>query len=410
MRMGRLWHVVLGLKEPLMMVIVQVGLGGVSIMYKLALREGMSPRVMVAYRLIFATAFLAPIAFFCERKIRPRLTLKVLIQAFFCGLFGGSLGQTLNLESLGLTSAMYASAMLNLIPGVTFVLAVLFRLEKLSIRTAEGIAKVMGTLLGLGGAMLLTFYKGFEIKIFSRHVDLLKVDLPSVAGAPPVPQQQNMVLGSVLAIGACISVSSWLILQAKMSKDYPCQLSSTTLMSFMGAIQSLVYSLAREHEWIKWRLRWNTGLLAVVYAGVFGSGLSITLMTWCVRTRGPLFVSMFNPLVLVAVAFMAPMLLDEKLYLGSILGSALIICGLYLVLWGQGRERKRLNQLVPTESIVEVVATTQTKDNGDDRGSKCMTSREEAAQEDSELEDGRRSGVKKIIQEGEIIMLPMAQV
>ncbi|KAI4342014.1 hypothetical protein MLD38_026677 [Melastoma candidum] len=381
MATGSLWDVLHRLKEPFVMVMVQVELAVVNVLYKVAANQGMSLKVIVAYRLLFATAFMAPVAFFYERKIRPRLTPKVLIQSFFCGLFGGSLGQTLYLESLALTSATYASAMLNLIPAVTFVLAVLFGLEKLRIRRVEGKAKVVGTLLGLGGAMMFTFYKGVEIHLYPSHVNLLNVHHQVAASS----QHHNMLLGSILAFCCCLSISVWFIIQAKMSKEYPCQLSTTALMCFMGAIQGCIYGLLRENDWNQWKLHWNVGLLAVVYAGIIGSGLCMTLMTWCVRTRGPLFVSMFNPLMLVVLALTTPFLLGEKLHLGSVIGGGLIICGLYSVLWGQGRERKRLNQLVPAEgagpadSIVEINETTQMKKADNDKGHESNKSREEEA-------------------------------
>ncbi|KAI4318782.1 hypothetical protein MLD38_032449 [Melastoma candidum] len=401
MALERLLHVLHGLKSPFMMVLVQVALAISNILYKLAASRGMSLKIIVAYRLVLATAFLGPIAFFYERKIRPRLTPKVLIQSFFCGLFGGSLGQGLYLESLALTSATYASAMLNLIPSVTFVLAVLFGLERLSIRRVDGKAKVIGTLLGLGGAMLLTFYKGVEIHLYTSHVNLLNVHHPGDARA----QHHNMLLGSILAVGCCLSTSVWLIIQTKMSKEYPCQLSSTAMMSFMGAIQGGIYALVRERDLNQWKLHWNVGLLTVVFAGIISSGFCITLMTWCVRLRGPLFVSMFSPLMLVVLALTTPALLGEKLYLGSVIGAGLIICGLYSVLWGQGRERKRLNQIMPAEgagsveSALEIMVTSQAKDDGNHKGS----------EKDSELEEGRKSSVR-MDQEGGIVVPPMTPI
>jgi hypothetical protein len=39
-------------------------------------------------------------------------------------------------------------------------------------------------------------------------------------------------------------------------------------------------------------------------------------MTWCIEVRGPLFVSMFNPVVLVVVAVLGWAILDEQLHLG----------------------------------------------------------------------------------------------
>lgn len=50
--------------------------------------------------------------------------------------------------------------------------------------------------------------------------------------------------------------------------------------------------------------------------GIVVSGLNVVLTTWCVRMKGPLFVSFFNPLVVVIVALLASQTLDEKLHLG----------------------------------------------------------------------------------------------
>lgn len=49
------------------MVVVQVAFAGVNVFYKLAANNGMSLRVIVAYRFIFATAFMVPVAIILER-------------------------------------------------------------------------------------------------------------------------------------------------------------------------------------------------------------------------------------------------------------------------------------------------------------------------------------------------------
>lgn len=56
-----------GLKPALFMVIVQFGFAGVNAFYKLAANDGMNLRIIVAYRFLFATAFILPIALFVER-------------------------------------------------------------------------------------------------------------------------------------------------------------------------------------------------------------------------------------------------------------------------------------------------------------------------------------------------------
>ncbi|KAG2703758.1 hypothetical protein I3760_06G151900 [Carya illinoinensis] len=346
--MERICDVVHELRPALLMVVVQLAFAGVNVFYKLAANDGMSLRIIVAYRFFFATAFIVPLALVFGSKSRPKLTWAVLFQAFLCGLFGGSLAQNLYIESLTLTSATFASAMTNLVPAITFILAVSFGLEKLNLGSVSGKAKVLGTLTGIGGAMLLTFYKGAEINVWRTHVNLLHHGEHQTKHLAS-PRSENRLLGGILAIGSCFSYASWLIIQAKMSEKYPCHYSSTALMTVMGTIQAVVFALCTERDWNQWKLGWNIRLLTVSYSGIVASGVMVTLIAWCVHMRGPLFVSIFSPLMLVSVAIMGSLVLDEKLHLGSVLGAAMIVCGLYVVLWGKGKEIKKITQLAPSE-------------------------------------------------------------
>ncbi|KAL8162296.1 hypothetical protein V2J09_013785 [Rumex salicifolius] len=300
-----------GMMAPTMMVFVQVSVAGANIFFKLASLDGMNLSILVAYRFLFAAAFISPLAYFIER---------------------GSLGQNLYVESIVLTSAMFASAMTNLIPAITFILAICFRLEKLRIKSTSGIAKVLGTILGIVGAMVLTFYKGFEINLWPALVNTRRF---AHVAASSHPQDGNPILGSLSSLACTLSYASWLIIQAKMSKNYPCYYSSTALMSIMGAIQALVYAVIVDHDWKHWKLGWNIRLLTVTYAGVVGSGICILLISWCVKLKGPLYVSIFNPLMLIVVA------------IAGVLGTVIIVVGLYAVLWGITKELKKLNKLTP---------------------------------------------------------------
>ncbi|WJX26268.1 hypothetical protein P8452_15214 [Trifolium repens] len=298
--------VVHGLKPALMMLMVQIAFASVNVLYKLAINNGMSVRVLTAYRLIFAaaTTILLPLIF--ERKNRPKLTWRVVFMSFFCGLFGGSLFQNLYFESLALISATFASAVYNLIPAVTFILAVSFGFERLNIQTAAGKAKVVGTITGIGGAI-------------------------------------------------CFCFALWLIIQAKMSKEYQGHYSSTALMSLMGAIQATVFALCVEKDWSQWRLGWSIRLLTSAYSGIVASGIMVIVIAWCVGMRGPLYASVFNPLMLVLVAIAGSLMLDENLYLGSVVGAVLIMVGLYMVLWGKSKEMKKVTHLKITSEIDQIV-------------------------------------------------------
>lgn len=230
--------------------------------------------------------------------------------------------------------------------------------ERLNLRAAAGKAKVLGTLIGIGGAMMLIFLKGLEINIWPFHINLMH----------PHHQHQNSHVASVhadfgskwlgvlCAVASCFSFALWLIIQAKMSKEYPSHYSSTALMSTMGAIQATAFGLCVERDWSQWKLGWNIRLLAVAYSGVVASGLVVIVTSWCIKMRGPLFASVFNPLMLLFVTIVASLMLDEKLYLGSAIGAVLIVCGLYMVLWGKSKEMKRIAQLVPSKNTQEAEA------------------------------------------------------
>ncbi|OAY38707.1 hypothetical protein MANES_10G037100v8 [Manihot esculenta] len=371
-------------KAVILMVVVQFFLAGLNVLYKLATYDGMSLRVIVSYRFIFATLFLIPLALIFERKKRPKLTWTILFQAFLCGFFGGSLCQNLYSESLVLTSATFASAMANLIPAVTFILAASFGLEEMGISTLAGKAKVVGTLMGITGAMLLTFCKGAVIHIWSKQVNLMKLITPN--GRHAAASNGSLVLGCIFAMGTCLSFSVWLIIQAKMSARYPCPYSSTALMSTMAAIQSAVFTICVEKDWSQWRLGWNIRLFTTAYSGIVVQGMNITFMIWCVRIKGPLFTTSFYPLMLLFTALAGSLLLDEELHLGSIIGSTFIVCGLYAVLWGKNSETKKTSLLIPLKNSEEVETTviTSKSDNVENLSSEKLHGKEEKEKESEE--------------------------
>ncbi|KAJ4965087.1 hypothetical protein NE237_016936 [Protea cynaroides] len=351
------------LKPAMVMVLVQIILAGLTVFFKLATIDGMNLQILVAYRYIFATLFLAPLAFFFERNKRPKLTWTVTFQAFLCGFFGGTVCQNLYVASLKLTSTTFAAAMINLIPVMTYIMAVIFRLERLGIETLAGRMKIVGTTIGIGGAFVLTFYKGVEINIWSTNVDLSQGLGTRVSTSASQGELGNRILGSLMALGCSVSYAIWLIIQTKMSQRYPCYLSSTVLMCMMGSIQSVIFAVCVERNWEEWKLGWNIRFWTVAYSGILASGVLFTLIAWGVRARGPVFVSLFNPLMLVLVAIMGSLLLDEKLHIGIIVGGALMVASLYVVLWVKGEEIQRMSHLMPSKSFkeadhVEVVVTT----------------------------------------------------
>ncbi|KAI5356148.1 hypothetical protein L3X38_009043 [Prunus dulcis] len=359
----RICNALYGLKPVLAMFLSHLLSTGLNIIFKLIANDGMSLKVFSAYRVLFASAVMIPLALVFERNKRPKMTWTVLAQIFLCALFGMTLAQNLYLESMVFIPTTFTVAIVNLIPVFTFILAVCFRQEKLGLRSLQGIAKLAGTLVGIGGAMLFVFYKGITINVW-HHTGLLAMPQSSTSSSNP-HHSNGYALGTVLALLSCLSSSAWLIIQGKLSKTYPCPLSNTALISVMGTVQCVVYALSTERDWSQWKLGWNIRLLGVFYAGILGSGVVVFMTTWCVNMRGPLFVASFSPVLLILVAIFCSLLLGEKLYLGSFLGGFLIICGLYLVILGKSIEMRKMTRVEPMETprpseaqTIEIVSTT----------------------------------------------------
>lgn len=95
------------------------------------------------------------------------------------------------------------------------------RLERLGIGTNYGHAKIAGTILGLSGAMVLTFYKGVEIDLWATNVNLAEL-LGSGSrhsfASPHSSESGNRVMGSFLAVASCLCYALWLIIQVILTQ------------------------------------------------------------------------------------------------------------------------------------------------------------------------------------------------
>ncbi|KAF4352824.1 hypothetical protein F8388_026366 [Cannabis sativa] len=114
-------------KNVIAMVALQCITAAVTLFSKLALSQGMSPRVFVLYRQLFATLIMAPIAFLSRWK-DPHATplgLRSFNMILLTSLIGVTANNNTYFEGLNLSSSTIATAMLNLIPAITFIMAAL---------------------------------------------------------------------------------------------------------------------------------------------------------------------------------------------------------------------------------------------------------------------------------------------
>ncbi|PWZ07867.1 WAT1-related protein [Zea mays] len=304
---------------------------------KKALQEGLDRLVLITLRQLVATVFLAPIAYFRERSTRPKLTLEILVYLFFSAAFGAALSQYTFFYGLQYTTATFAITFTNVAPVLTFLIAVLLRVESLSMKNKAGAAKIAGTLTSFAGVMLLTLYKGVSLT-HQQAGEASPEDHNLGAAAASPSDRKSWTLGTLALLANCLCFSFWLLLQSRLTKKYPALYSSTAYMFLISSMQGGALTAAIQRRASVWLLTRPIEIVTVLYTGIMGSGVGYVLMTWCVEKRGPVFTSAFIPVIQIMVAMVDFFFLHENLYLGSVLGSILLILGLYILLWGKKRD------------------------------------------------------------------------
>ncbi|CAI0428338.1 unnamed protein product [Linum tenue] len=296
------------LKSYLVMMLLQVGFAGMYVLTIVSFRHGMSSYVFSVYRHVVATLVMAPFALLLERFCNQINIMNHEKNSIFILIIRPVLDT--NLYNLGMkyTTATFASATLNTIPAITFILALVFRLESANIRKIHSAAKVIGTIITFVGAMVMTFYKG-QLVLGLSHTS-------TVPNAGSAEEKRHWVVGTVMLFASCVAWAAFFILQAMTLKEYPAELSLTALICLMGAGEGVIATLVMEADSSVWKIGFDSRLLAVAYSGVVCSGIAYYVQGVVSRERGPVFVSAFSPLCMIATAFLGSIFLAETLHLG----------------------------------------------------------------------------------------------
>ncbi|PRQ53823.1 putative EamA domain-containing protein [Rosa chinensis] len=304
---------------------------GLNILFKLATTKGLSYYVFIVYSYAFATVLLLPLPFIFPRTRLPPLNFSLLFKAFLLGLIG-FVANICAYKGIDYSSPTLASAMSNLTPAFTFILAVIFRMERLSLRSTNTRAKVMGTIVSVSGALVVVLCKG-----------------PTILSNT---SERNWVKGGLLLTVGYLLFSAWSILQTHFMKTYPVELVWALLYNLFGTIISAPVCLfIAETNLSAWRLRPGVALIAIIYSGLIISAFSTIVSTWSLNLKGPVYVSIFKPLSIGIAAASSVIFLGDDLFLGSVFGAVMISIGFYGVIWGQAKEEEMRDQDYEFDSL-----------------------------------------------------------
>ncbi|XP_052195208.1 WAT1-related protein At3g28050-like isoform X1 [Diospyros lotus] len=332
---------------------------GLNTLFKAATVRGMSHHVFVVYSYAVAALLLLPSPFFSSRsRTLPPVTLSVACKILLLGLIG-STSQVMGYTGINYSSPTLASAISNLVPAFTFILALMFRMEKLALRSSTSRAKIIGTVVSISGAFVVTLYKGPAIAPPGLP--------PSVSLRQPSLPPSKWVIGGLCLTTEYLLVPMWYIVQAQIMKEYPAELTVVFFYNLCVSILAAIVGVIAEPNTSAWRIRFDIALVSVlcsvsrqrrkepcrcghnliarlnvvdsVFAqGIFGSFLNNAVHTWVLRVRGPVYVAMFKPLSIAIAVAMGVIFLGDTLYLGSMVGATIISVGFYTVMWGKAKE------------------------------------------------------------------------
>nr|GMD86095.1 WAT1-related protein At2g39510-like [Ipomoea batatas] len=194
-------------------------------------------------------------------------------------------------------------------------------------------AKILGTIVTIGGAMIMTLVRGGVIGLpWTKEAD-------HAQSASAGNGMQDPVKGAAMVAAGCCCWASFYILQVITLKSYPAGLSLTSMLCGVGALQGSVLTLVVERgNTAIWAIHWDTTLLAYIYSGVICSGVAYYISGVVMKDKGPVFVTAFNPLSMIIVAIMGSFILAEQLDFGKVFGACVIVVGLYLVIWGSSKD------------------------------------------------------------------------
>ncbi|CAM0951447.1 unnamed protein product [Alopecurus aequalis] len=205
-------------KPGVAMVLVQLFYSLVDMALKTAYGLGMRPIVFVAYRQGIAAAALL-LASLATRGFTLR-QMAVGSRAFallFVASLATATGQYCYFMGLHLASPSMARATTNLAPGLTFAICAVIGLEKVDLRSSRSLAKIIGTVVCLAGAMLMAFFKG-----------------PKLLGALLI---DDWVVGGMYLMVNAVCFSIWYILQGVFASG-----ANFFMQSWCIAVKGPLYS------------------------------------------------------------------------------------------------------------------------------------------------------------------------
>ncbi|KAK4746536.1 hypothetical protein SAY87_012848 [Trapa incisa] len=236
----------------------QMGYAGYSVMMSYVLALGVDPLSLVIFSSFSSFFFTAPLALRFERSLWPRkLSLKLIIQLVLISFGGITLFQCLFLKELSLR------------------------------------AITMSVMHSVSG------------------------EEPNLSVALDAIFDKQKIVGSSYLLAAVFTLSSAVVLQAATLGHFQAPISLSAIISLLGAVMALCAQLFGGHMLENiWPLVSFEMVIGVSFLGGIINGACASFNAWAIKKRGPVLVSMFNPISTVSSVILSFITLGETISLG----------------------------------------------------------------------------------------------
>uniref|UniRef100_A0A453QQD2 WAT1-related protein n=1 Tax=Aegilops tauschii subsp. strangulata TaxID=200361 RepID=A0A453QQD2_AEGTS len=199
------------------------------------------------------------------------------------------------------------------------------RMETLRIWSAFRSLKVAGVLFSVGGTMLISLYKGKALHLWNPILKIHpKEQTPEGAS--------NQLRGTIFLLGSSFTFACWYLLQSKVLKVYPYKYWSSMATCLVGGLQTAIIGIILNTDKKAWKLGWDFDLVTILYSGALATAGKYCLNSWVVAKRGPTYPPMFNPLFVVFTILLASIFIGDEITVGGLLGTTMVLVGLYTYL------------------------------------------------------------------------------
>ncbi|CAN1174628.1 WAT1-related protein At5g47470 [Linum perenne] len=290
------------------LILVQFVYAGNSVLLSCLMSGGLTPLTIVIFSTFATFLVVSPFAFYFERKKWPsKFSFKFATQLVLISFGGVTLFQSFFLKGIKLTSPALATAMPNLAPGLIFIIAWTFRLERVRFGCIYSKVKIMGTLLCVVGALTMSLMHSRSAK-----------DVSLVSSTTDILIDEGKLVGCLYLLAAVFVLASNVVLQATTLGDFPAPMSLCAITSLIGVVITAVVQLVQGQTMsdIFFPLVDVVDLIGYSFLGGAVGGACVSFNGWAMKKRGPVLVSMFNPIGTVISVVLSVITLGETIDIG----------------------------------------------------------------------------------------------